>query len=257
MARVECLGICKSFKRSSHSKSKVAVLDNFSLTIQSSQFVSIIGPNGCGKTTLLFIISRLLKPDSGVVTIDSGKLNRCEIGFVFQDYRATLLPWRRNIDNVAFPFEIKGWSQKDRRERVVAFLSELEVDLPLERFPYELSGGEQQKLVISRALIPDPDVLILDETFSALDCTTRMHMQQKLQDIWMRKPLTTIFVTHDVDEGIFLADRLVILSPKPASVIGDIEVKLPRPRNIGVRASDDFAALRAKVIKLIGGKQII
>lgn len=254
MGYVECHRICKSFRESGRFGTEVSVLQDLSLVIPSGQFVSIVGPNGCGKTTLLYIIGNMLKPDSGTVTlIDSAKKKNAKIGFVFQDYRSTLFPWRRNIDNIAFPLEIAGWSAKQRKEHVKAFLSELNIDVPLEGFPYELSGGYQQMVAIPRALIPEPDLLILDETFSALDCLTRLRMQQKLQDIWLKRPVTTIFVTHDIDEAIFLADRVVVLSPKPAQIVSELEVRLPRPRDINARVSDHFVALRAEVLRLLEG----
>lgn len=256
MASIECSRVCKSFTESNRPKSEITVLDNLSFSVPSGQFVSIVGPNGCGKTTLLYIISRILKADSGEVsTISPGKKD-AKIGFVFQDYRPTLFPWRRNIDNITLPLEIAGFSVGRRRKHAWVLLSKLNIDLPLQRFPYELSGGQQQLLAISRAFVMEPDVLILDETFSALDCLIRLHLQQKLQDIWLKVPATTIFVTHDIDEAIFLADRVVVLSPRPAQVISDFKVELPRPRDTNTRVSGKFAEMRAEVLKLMGGERI-
>jgi NitT/TauT family transport system ATP-binding protein len=213
--------------------SRLPVLDGIDLAVPAGGIVALIGPNGSGKSTLLRVMAGLLHPDAGTVTLDGAPVGGPEaaIGLVFQEPR--LLPWRSAASNITYPLELAGWPA-DRRAARLATLIEL-VDLDtgvIGNRPSELSGGTRQRVSLARALALEPEVLLLDEPFSALDALTRERFDLELLRLWERQATTIVLVTHSIAEAILVADRIVVLSPRPGRVVADIPVELDRPRSI-------------------------
>jgi NitT/TauT family transport system ATP-binding protein len=240
--------VSKAFQR---YDGPLVVLNEFTLEIFNSEFISIFGPNGCGKSTLLHIIAGIIEPDSGAVNIAQHYEADHQIGIVFQNYDKSLLPWRTCLDNIALPLEgSANISARERKERVTSVLKELNIQLPLSHYPYEMSGGQKQLTCIARAMIQQPSLLLLDEPFASLDYQTRLEMQTKLQEIWEKTQVTTIFISHEIDEAIFLADRLILLTARPAHIASQFHVQFPRPRQIGELSSTTFINLRAEILRV-------
>ena len=212
---------------------RLPVLDGMSLEVADGGIVALIGPNGCGKSTLLRAIAGLLAPDRGTVTLDGAPIAGPDprIGLVFQEPR--LLPWRSAADNITYPLELAGWPP-DRRTRRLAELADLVALDPgvARNRPAELSGGTAQRVALARALALEPEVLLLDEPFSALDALSRERFDLELLRLWERAATTIVFVTHNIAEAILVADRIVVMSPRPGRVVADLPVELPRPRSI-------------------------
>jgi NitT/TauT family transport system ATP-binding protein len=209
------------------------VLDSVDLDIPSGSIIALIGPNGCGKSTLLRVIAGLLAPIAGEALLDGIPITGPDprIGLAFQEPR--LLPWRSAADNITYPLELSGWPAARRDERLARLVSlvGLEPGVMASR-PAELSGGTSQRVALARALALEPEVLLLDEPFSALDALTRERFDLELLRLWERAATTIVMVTHSIPEAILVADRVVVLSPRPGRVVADIEVDLPRPRTI-------------------------
>ena len=205
-------------------------LDAVSLDVVSREVVALIGPNGCGKSTLLRILSGLLAPDEGQVTIDGRPCERPRprVGLVFQEPR--LLAWRSSADNVAFPLELAGWPRRARPRARTSCWASWARERSRTRGPRPLSGGMRQRVAIARALALEPQVLLLDEPFSALDALTRERFNAELLELWQRTGTTIVLVTHSIPEAVFLADRVLVMSPRPGRIVADIPVDLPRPR---------------------------
>jgi NitT/TauT family transport system ATP-binding protein len=224
-------GVDLSFAR--RDGGRLPVLDGIDLTIDGGGIVALIGPNGSGKSTLLRVMAGLLRPDRGTVALDDERITAPDprIGLVFQEPR--LLPWRSAADNITFPLELAGWSADRRSVRLDALteLVGLEPSVRSNR-PAELSGGQRQRVALARALALEPGVLLLDEPFSALDALSRERFDLELLRLWERAGSTIVLVTHSIAEAILVADRVVILSPRPGRVVADVPVELPRPRSI-------------------------
>ncbi len=223
----------------------VHALDGVSLDVRPGEVVALIGPNGCGKSTLLRVLSGLIASDRGTVSVDGHPVTGPDprIGLVFQEPR--LLAWRSAADNVAFPLELAGRPRAERAARAAELLDLLAVTEVGSARPRTLSGGMRQRVSIARALALEPAVLLLDEPFSALDALTRERLNAELQELWGRLGTTIVLVTHSISEAVFLADRVVVLSPRPGHVVADIGVDLPRPRRldgIDAAAAADIAA---------------
>jgi ABC-type nitrate/sulfonate/bicarbonate transport system ATPase subunit len=206
------------------------VLESLSLEVAPRSVVAIIGPNGCGKSTLLRVIAGLLAPDSGAVEVDGRAVSGPDphVGLVFQEPR--LLPWRKVSDNVAFPLELAGVARDERRARAAELLRLVGLRDWGGAHPNQLSGGMRQRVAIARALALQPTVLLLDEPFSALDALTRERFNAELLRLWERLGPTIVLVTHSIPEAVFLADRVLVLGPRPARLVADVTVDLPRPR---------------------------
>ncbi len=238
--------LSKSFVDKNDPTDVVHAVRDFNLDIEEGEFVVVVGPSGCGKTTLLRCIAGLVEPTRGNVQIRGRPLEGpgAERGYVFQSF--ALFPWRTVRRNIEFGLELRGMPKEERRS-----LSDEYIDLVgLQGFedshPRELSGGMQQRVGLARALVNDPEVLLMDEPFGSLDAQTRNIMQTEVLKIWNRTHKTIIFVTHSVDESIYLADRVVVLTARPASIKAIFPVDLPRPRD---RASDPFAHIRHEVLE--------
>ncbi len=243
--------VTKSYPSTQTGTAPLCVLDDISMNINKGEFVTIFGPNGCGKTTVLNVISGLMEQDKGTVLINQRPPTEASIGYVFQNYTESLLPWKKSIDNIAFPLELRGMRRHERREKSSELLSRLGLSIPTNHYPYQLSGGQQQMLVIARALIHNPDVLLMDEPFSALNFQTRLYMQDKLQEIWSKTKITLLFVSHDIEEAIYLADRVLVLTDKPCKIAKSFEVNLPRPRTRAMTFNQDFLELKKETLKLV------
>lgn len=227
------------------------VIEGLDLTIEPGEFIAVVGPSGCGKTTLLRLIHGLIHADEGEVAQGDGAITRPtrDRGFVFQS--DCLLPWRRVMDNVGFPLELAGVSRADARVKAREMLEFIGLGHTAEKYPGQLSGGMRQRVNIARALVADPQVLLMDEPFAALDAQTREVLQTELLDIWARDRKTVVFVTHQLDEAAYLADRVVVLLPHPGRVGEIVPVNLPRPRSLDIKRTAEFAAIVEHLWSLI------
>lgn len=243
-------GLCKSFLKDIKKSSYLYVIEDIGIEVKSGEFVTFFGPNGCGKTTFLNILSGLLLPDKGEVIIQGKNPGTAKIGYIFQNFSETLFPWRRNIDNIAFPLELKGISKAQRYKKSIELEENLGIEIDNDSYPYKLSGGQKQLVAIARALIDQPCVLLMDEPFNALDFQTRMVMEDKILDIWEKTKATVLFVSHDIDEAIYLADKVVFFTKIPAKIAYIMEVNLPRPRRQLMMTSNEFFGLRSKAIEI-------
>jgi NitT/TauT family transport system ATP-binding protein len=225
--------------------SVVEARSGISLAGADSEFVSVLGPSGCGKTTLLRIIAGLENPTGGTISLDGERIAgpSPRMAMIFQEY--SLYPWRSVIDNIAFGLEIRGMTAEERRKRAIEYLDLVGLRDFAGRFPYELSGGMRQRVAVARALAIDPAILLMDEPFGALDAQTRNKLQRELLDIWEKTRKTVLFVTHSVDEAVYLSDRIVVLTPRPGRVKEVVEIGLPRPRD---RTGVEFARIRRYVL---------
>ena len=216
------------------------VLDDVSLEVAPNEFVAIVGPSGCGKTTLIKIVQGLTRPTAGRVMVGGASVSDTppDAGFVFQ--HDSLLPWRTVFDNVAFPLELKKAGRRRDRERIEHLISLVGLEGFGASYPHELSGGMRQRVNLARALAASPDVLIMDEPFAALDALTRAQMQTELLRIWSEEKKTVLFVTHQIDEAVLLADRVVTMTARPGRIAEIVKVSLPRPRSAETRHDRDF-----------------
>ena len=228
---------------------RLDVLDGVSFNVADGEVVAIVGPNGSGKSTLLRLIAGLLPAEAGTIAIGGTPVTEADprVGFVFQEPR--LLPWRSTLANVAFPLELAGVAERQRRERATALLDMVGLSEFAAAYPRQLSGGMRQRAAIARALVREPEVLLLDEPFSALDALSRERFNAELLDLWQRTRSTIVLVTHSIAEAVFVADRVIVLSPRPAHVVAEVPVPLPRPRTAdaldGVAYSRTAATVRA------------
>ena len=225
----------------------VHALDAISLDVRPREVVALIGPNGCGKSTLLRVLSGLIAPDRGVVTLGGRPISGpdARVGLVFQEPR--LLAWRSAADNVRLPLELADWPRPRQDARAAGLLELVGVGEGAQAKPSTLSGGMRQRVAIARALALEPEVLLLDEPFSALDALTRERLNAELLDLWQRTGTTIVLVTHSIPEAVFLADRVVVMSPRPGRIVADIQVDLPRPRGTADIDSARTAELAAQV----------
>lgn len=223
---------------STRTGEKVLALSDVSLTVNKGEFVSLVGPSGCGKTTLLKIIAGLINHTDGQVNISGKpvKASQGNTGMVFQ--APTMLPWRTILENVMLPVEVKRLDKVSYRRRAMELLDLVGLTGFESKYPSELSGGMQQRAGICRALIHDPDVLLMDEPFGALDAMTREYMNVELLKIWKESGKTIVFVTHSIPEAVFLSDRIVVMSPRPGKIEEVIEDNLPRPRELNMMNSE-------------------
>ena len=227
------------------------VIAGLDLKVEAGEFVVVIGPSGCGKTTLLRLAHGLIKPTSGSIMAGNHSVNRPNRrrGFVFQS--DCLLPWRRVIDNVGFPLELSGMRRREARKKALEILDLIGLADTADKYPSQLSGGMRQRVNLARALAIDPELLLMDEPFAALDAQTREVLQSELLTIWARDRKTVLFVTHQLDEAVYLADRVVVLQSHPGRIREIIPIDLPRPRNLDIKRTAEFASLVKRLWDLI------
>jgi ABC-type nitrate/sulfonate/bicarbonate transport system ATPase subunit len=249
--RIDIAGVYKSFERNAAegdgSGAEIRVLDGVNLTFLPGEFVSLIGPSGCGKSTLLRLIAGLAKPDRGTLSLDGAEILKPgpERGLVFQD--PTLFPWMSVYENVAYGLRSRGVYRAEKA-LIGEFLRLVGLEGFERSYPHQLSGGMAQRASLARALVNRPKVLLLDEPLGALDAFTRMNMQDELLKIWKERGMTCVMVTHDVDEAVYMARRIVVMSARPARIEQIIEVGIGRPRR---RDDPDFVDLRARILRLL------
>ncbi|MCH3963717.1 MAG: ABC transporter ATP-binding protein [Clostridium sp.] len=233
------------------SKNFLAVED-FSLNIKKGEFITIVGPSGCGKSTVLDILAGLAKPTSGEIYIDDELVKGpgFDRGIILQGY--ALFPWLNVEQNIEFGLEIKGISKRERKETAEKFINLVGLDKFKSRYPHELSGGMKQRVAIARALAYDPEILLMDEPFAAVDAQTREILQEELLTIWEKTKKTVIFITHSIEEAIFLADRVVVMKDNPGRIEKIIDLNLERPRNTAnIRTSKEYNIVWNEIWQLL------
>ena len=237
-AHVTIRGLSKRF-------TDAVVYDRFDLDIPRGKLVSVFGPNGCGKSTLINMIAGLIPADAGEILFDGKPLRDIKFGYVFQNYREALFPWLRAIDNIQYPLKLMKLPKAERRARTERMVASLGVKIDLNRYPYELSGGQQQLVSIMRALVVEPQILFLDEPFSALDYEMTLFMRDQLQRIFVETGTTTVLVSHDLEEAVYLADRILLLSRRPACIADYVHYDAARPRTDATLSQHDFVRIKA------------
>ena len=233
---------------------QVEALADITFSVDAGQFVCVVGPSGCGKTTLLRCLAGLLPPTGGDVTVAGRKVEGPPDGLaiVFQEYGRSLFPWLRVGENVELPLKAKGVAKSQRRDLVREALAAVGLADAHTAYPWQLSGGMQQRVAIARALAFQPGVLLMDEPFAAVDAQTRADLEDLVRDVWRKFGITMLFVTHDIDESVYLAQRVIVLSMSPTTVIEDLPVDLPDERDqLTTRGSARFTELRAHVYELV------
>ncbi len=230
---------------------EVMAVDNLSLDVNDREFISIVGPSGCGKSTLLRVAAGLIEPSSGDVLLDGHPVKGpgADRGMVFQSY--TLFPWLTVQGNVEFGPRLKGLPNTERSRIATNYIEQVGLKGFEKSYPKELSGGMMQRVAIARALANDPEVLLMDEPFGALDAQTRTIMQELLVNIWQKTPKTILFVTHDIDEAIFISDRVYIMTARPGRIKQILNVQLPRPRAFEVITAPEFIQQKREVLEAI------
>ena len=224
---------------------KAIIYDNFDLDIPRGELISVFGPNGCGKSTLINMIAGLIPVDAGQILFDGILLSKIKFGYVFQNYREALFPWMRAFDNISYPLKMMKVPAAERKARTEKLVAHLGVKLDLNKYPYQMSGGQQQLVSIMRALIVEPEILFLDEPFSALDYEMTLFMREQLQKLFMETGTTTVLVSHDLEEAVYLADRVLLLSRYPARVADFVQYDGVRPRTDATLSEPDFVRTKA------------
>ena len=230
---------------------RLRALDRVNLAIEDGEFVSIVGPSGCGKTTFLSVVDGLIPATGGRILVDGVAVTRPgpDRAVVFQD--ASLLPWRTVLGNVVYGLECIGLPRREARERAAHFVALVGLAGFAHNYPHELSGGMQQRVNLARALVMDPKILLMDEPFAALDAQTREAMQEELLRIWKAAGKTVLFITHQIDEAIFLSDRVIVFSARPGRVRDSIPIEIERPRALRLKREARFHALEDRIWTLI------
>lgn len=231
------------------STKQFTALKNLSIDVKQGSFTTIFGPNGSGKSTLFRIISGLEQPSSGKVTIDKKPVSSARIGFVFQNYRDSMLTWRSALGNVRLALEARGIAPSDQKNLAMEYLERVNMAHIADKPFYSLSGGQAQLVAIARAFAFKPDILLMDEPFSALDFQTSLRMMQTLADLWREERITTLFISHDIDEAVFLADQVLVLTKNPGRVQSVVPVRLRRPRSVDLLTEERFFKIRNRVLE--------
>jgi len=238
---LEFISVQKSFEDKS-------VLRGANFSIQDGEFVTILGANGSGKTTVLNLIAGLLNTDSGVIV----RSHSASTSYIRQNYADTLLPWKKNIQNLTLPLQIANTPKEQRTAIANQFIDRFEMDFNFQKYPYQLSGGQQQQLALLRGIISNPEVLLLDEPFGALDYAIRRRISNQILKYWQERQCTVVMVTHDIDEAILLSDRILLLVDGKIDENSNYTIEFERPRNIELIAAPRFGLLKANIIKTLG-----
>jgi NitT/TauT family transport system ATP-binding protein len=251
---IELEGVTKVFRP--RRGDPVRALEDVTLAVRENEFVSLVGPSGCGKSTLLKLVAGLVPATSGTVRVRGGQVRGPypDAGFVFQS--AVLLPWRTVLDNVLFSIEMLGLPARTHHDRAMSLIDLAGLAGFEEKYPWELSGGMQQRVAICRALIPDPSLLLMDEPFGALDALTREEMSLELLRIWDERRKTILFVTHSIPEAILLSDRVVVMTPRPGRLARVLDIDLPRPRRVDMEFDQRFKTYSEEIRSLITAREV-
>ncbi|QIM48269.1 ABC transporter ATP-binding protein [Pusillimonas sp. DMV24BSW_D] len=230
-------GVSKTFMRNGQA---IVALEAFDLSIAEGEFVSIVGPSGCGKSTFLHMVGGFEPRSAGTITLAGTPVSRPgpDRGMLFQDY--ALFPWRTVLGNVTWSLEVKGIPKAQRVELARKYIDMVGLSKFENAYPAELSGGMRQRVALARTLVYEPQMLLMDEPFGALDAQTRELMQEELTDIWQANQRTVLFVTHDIEEALYLSDRVIVFTARPGRIKADMRVNLPRPRSASIRKSPEF-----------------
>lgn len=242
------LSIEKLSKTLTSPKGNIDLYREFNLQVAKGSFISIVGNNGIGKTTLLNIIAGIDTVDGGMVRIHNNISKNVNIGYVFQNYRQALYPWMNVMDNIAFPLKVKGVGIKERYDIVRKFCGSHNLAVDYHAYPYSLSGGQQQQVAIIRSWINYPDLILMDEPFSSLDYYTSFKFQKEVSLLWSRIKTTIIFVSHRIDEAIYLSDRIIVLEGRPVNIIDDFKNPIPFPRDVSTLLAKDFNKIRTRIL---------
>ena len=226
------------------------IYDKFDLDIPRGKLVSVFGPNGCGKSTLINMIAGLVPADAGQILFDGQTINEITFGYVFQNYREALFPWLRAIENIEYPLKLKNLPKRERHARVERLVNQLGVKIDLNLYPYQMSGGQQQLVSIMRAVVVDPEILFLDEPFSALDYEMTLFMRDQLQRLFVKTGTTTMLVSHDLEEAVYLADNILLLSRGPARVVDFVSYDAPRLRSDATLSDAEFVRTKAHCLEV-------
>ena len=235
----------------------VEALQQINFSISEGEFVAVVGPSGCGKSTLLKILAGILPLSKGEARLRGALITgpRRDIGVVFQS--PVLFPWRSVLDNVLLPIDVHRLGRNGHLKLAMELLSLVGLEGLEHRYPWELSGGMQQRVAITRALIHDPAMLLMDEPFGALDAMTREQMNLELQRIWLERKKTVLFITHSISEAVFLADRVLVMTPRPGCIMDDVQVKIPRPRALEAMNLPEFAPYVHSIRRRFSAKGVI
>lgn len=248
MCLIDVVNVSKSFRSSLDEGKEVKAVDGLSLQIHEGELVTIFGPNGCGKTTFLGLLAGVLHADSGAIRWNLKEGDALQVGYVFQNYGDTLLPWRTVEGNLAFPLEVRRLDAQEIKKRVGKRLEMFRLSEHAEKYIYELSGGLKQLVAIARATVYDPQLLLLDEPFSALDYSLSRLMWRQFREFWSDLNVTTVFVSHNVDEALFLGDKVCVLTPRPTRLAAEIPIPFGPTRSLDLLKDETFFAVRAKVL---------
>jgi NitT/TauT family transport system ATP-binding protein len=243
-AKISARGVARFFGA---GKDRVHAVGPLDIEIADGEFVCIVGPSGCGKSTFLRMVGGLIRPSEGEIAMATRTAQ--PTAMVFQDY--SIYPWKRVIDNVRFGLDLQGVKKKEGNERARAYLSKLGMSDRAKSYPDTLSGGMKQRVAIARALAVEPEILLMDEPFAALDAQMRHVLQDELLELWQSDRRTVLFITHSLEEAILLGDRVLVMSARPGRIIASKTVPFPRPRSADVRTSAEFAALHAELWDLL------
>jgi NitT/TauT family transport system ATP-binding protein len=253
-AYVEVANVNKTYRRDGR---ETHALEHIDLAIRAGEFLAIVGPSGCGKSTLLRLVAGLHLPTGGEVRVDGRVVDRPQtnLGIVFQS--PVLLDWRNALSNVLVQVELRGMDPRRYRDRALQLLAQVGLAEFADRYPHELSGGMRQRVAIARALIHDAPLLLMDEPFGALDALTREQMRVDLEALWLATRKTVLFITHSIDEAVLLADRVVVMSPRPGRIERVLDIGLPRPRGLEARRSPVFTAAAEEITSIFLARGVL
>ncbi len=247
-------GVSKHF---GHADMPVIALEKLDLTIGDGEFVAVVGPSGCGKSTMMRLISRLSQASTGEISVfgDVSKEPPKGMSIVFQNH--VLLAWRTIVDNVLFPAEMTGGNPEELRPHALELLESVGLKDFANRYPHELSGGMKQRASIARALLLQPRLLLMDEPFGALDALTREQMRIDLEALWLKNRMTVVFITHSIDEAVLLADRVIVMTPRPGRIERVLEIDMPRPRGLAARREPEFIEKSEEITEIFLSRGIL
>jgi ABC-type nitrate/sulfonate/bicarbonate transport system ATPase subunit len=249
---VSKLRVCALSKSFDYKDKRLIVLENIDLHLKANEFVCLVGASGCGKSTLLKVIAGLEKPSSGQILVDNEVVlgPGADRGMIFQSY--TLFPWLSVADNIGFGSEIQKLSKPERKQKIAYYLEVVGLTRFADAYPKQLSGGMKQRVAIARALANNPEVLLMDEPFGALDAQTKEQMQQFMQQLWEQTQVTVLMVTHDVEEAIFLSQRIYVMGSHPGCIKEEVQINLPQQRDLGIKLDPNFIQIKRHIIESLG-----